>query len=297
MASYLMPRPFPYNAARFRFAFRLHLAAITVLALIAFLILQFSSRLLMVAYILIFAMVIVVALTLLNAMWPVRTTHSVDGESVVLRQGLSFKLSIPLSKVSKAKRTDVGTGRSGIHLDRGNGVLEVIAAGPEAVRLRLNDPVVHKGVLVREVLVDVLEPREFIECIRERKKGAILMERLPGGKGTKVPAGDREAPGPEDEADEGAGEGPEPDVAEDEAPEEPEAKRPEPLPSPPPVRVPKAAARPAPPPPRPDEPKAPERVPKAHPKSDDEDEIELVPALPSQNGAPARVVRIPKRKL
>ena len=278
MVSYMMARPFPYNAARFRFAFRLHLVAITVLSLVAVLLLRFSPRLLIIAYLLIIVMVTVVAVTILSALPPVRTVHSVDGNVVSLRQGLNFKLEIPLSKISKAKRVDIGKGRNGIHLDRANGALEVIASGPEAVRLRLNDPVVHKGALVREILVDVLEPREFIECIRERKRGAVLMERMDGGKRTETAPEEPEAGPDEDEPE----------------PEEEEA-----LPSPPPIMVPKTRARLRPPPgPEASEepPGEPPAVPRAPPKSDDEDEIELVPAFPSKNGAQARVVRIPKRK-
>lgn len=283
MASYLLPRPFPYNAARFRLAFRLHLLAVIGLALVAVLILRLSSALLLVAYLFIIAMVIVIALTLLSAMPPVRTVHTVDGECVTLRQGLNFRLAVPLAKVSKAKRIEVGTGRTGIHLDRANGLLEVIASGPEAVRLRLSDPVVHKGVLVREVVVDVLEPKEFIGCIRERKKGAVLIERLDRGKAAREPAKE-EAPGAEDGAEEEATVGP--------APEQPE-----PLPSPPPVKPPKAPAKPMPPQEAKAESEGPVAEKKARPpRPDDEDVIELVPALPSASGAPARVVRIPKRK-
>jgi len=259
MASYLLPRPFPYNASKFRFVFRLHLLAVIGLALVALLILRLSPRLVVLAYLFLIAMVIVIVLTAASAVWPVRTTHAVDGESVILRQGLGFQLAIPLSKISKARITQVGSNRTGIHLDPSNGVLEVIACGPEAVRLRLNDPVVHKGVLVREVVVDVLEPKEFIGCIRERKKGAVLIERMDGGKAAGKPA-EEEAPGADDETGE-------------EAPEEPAPEEPEPLASPPPVKRPKASA-----------------------KRDDEDEIELVPALPSASDAPARVVRIPRRK-
>jgi hypothetical protein len=149
------------------------------------------------------------------------------------------------------------------------------------VRLRLNDPVVHKGALVREILVDVLEPREFIECIRERKKGAVLMERMDGGKRTETAPEERQA---------------EPD---EEEPDEPEPEETEALPSPPPIRVPKSQARLRPPPGHEaseEPPEEPPAAPKPPQKSDDEDEIELVPAFPSKNGAQARVVRIPKRK-
>lgn len=270
-----MERPFPYNAGRFRFAFRLHLVAITALALVAVLLVRYIPRLLMVAYLLIIAIVIVVALTLLNALPPVRTTHSVDGEQVILRQGLGFRLAIPLSKVSKARRTEVGSGRAGIHLDRSNGVLEVIASGPEAVRLRLNDPVVHQNTLVREVVLDVLEPREFIDCIRERKKGVALLGTLDGGKAREHPTG-------------------EPAGTDAEVPEEP-APAVTALASPPPVKPSRATKAPA-------APSVPDPEPEALPAGreprdrDDEDEIELVPAIPSTDGAKARVVRIPKRK-
>ncbi len=266
-----MPRPFPYNAARFRFAFRLHLLAIIGLALVAILILRASPRLMPVAYILLVAMVIVIALTLLNALWPVKTTHSVDGEAVILRQGLGFKLVIPLARISKAKRLESGAGRTGINLDRANGVLEVIAHGPDAVRLRLNDPVVYKGTLVREVVVDVLEPREFIDCIRDRKKGAALLERHDRAtEAVRVPGPDA---GPEEPGRAEEIEGPDGPEA-PEGPEEPAEVRPEPLASTPPIKAPKAA-----------------------PRSDDEDEIELVPALPASRDAGARVVRLPKRKI
>jgi len=279
MASYLMPRPFPYNASRFRIIFRLHLLAIIGLALVALVVLRLSPKLLFLAYIFLTAMVAVIALTLSNAMWPVRTTHAVDGESVILRQGLGFRLAIPLSKVSKARRTEIGTGRGGIRLDRANGVLEVIAYGPEAVRLRLNEPVVHKGALVREVVVDVLEPGEFINCIRERKKGSALIERMDGRGAKPEPAG-VDAP------------------VEEEAPEEPAPEEPEPLEIPPPTKAQKPVRKQA-PPPEPEEtgePEEPAGRRAAPPRSEDVDEIELVPALPSASEAPARVVRIPKRK-
>jgi hypothetical protein len=303
MASYLMPRPFPYNASRFRIAFRLHLLAIIGLALVALVVLRLSPRLLFLAYILLAAMVVVIALTLTSAMWPVRTTHSVDGEYVILRQGLGFRLAIPLAKVSKAKRTEIGPGRAGIRLDRENGVLEVIASGPEAVRLRLNEPVVHKGALVREVLVDVLEPGEFIDCIRERKKGAALLGRMDSGARAKADedAGEdtEEAPAEEDQGEDGE--------SEEEARKAVTAER---------LRTwdgikgnlleahtPKAAkgratakpARPA-PPPEPEEPGEPAEEEDALAVLPEEDEIEVVPALPTTPDARARVVRIPKRK-
>ena len=145
------------------------------------------------------------------------------------------------------------------------------------MRLRLNDPVVHKGALVREILVDVLEPREFIECIRERKRGEVLIERMGGGKTPKPVPVEHEA-----ETDE-------------EEPDEPEPEETLALPGPPPFMVPKTRAGLR-PPPEPDAPEEPPEGPKAPPISDDEDEIELVPAFPSKNGAQARVVRIPKRK-
>lgn len=307
MASYLMPRPFPYNPARFRLAFRLHLAAVIGLALVAFLILQFSPRLLTVVYLIVIAMAIVIALTILVALPPVRTAHTVDGEAVILRQGMGFRLDLPLSKISKAKRTEIGLGRGGIRLDRANGILEVIASGPEAVRLRLNEPVVHKGVQVREVVVDVQEPREFIDCIRERKKGAELIERMDAGKARAGPAGDDGEDLEAAPADEDTGEDRESDDGERKAvtaerlrtwegikgklvETEPAAK----------AKA-KAPARPkkTAPPPEPEEPEEPgepdgdEDALAIHP---DEDEIELVPALPSASDAPARVVRIPKRK-
>jgi hypothetical protein len=281
MASYLLPLPFPYNASKFRFAFRLHLLAVIGLALVAVLVLRLSPKLVIIAYMLIIAMAVVIALTLVSAMPPVRTVHAVDGEAVILRQGLNFKLSIPLAYISKAKRTEVGTGRSGVHLDRANGVLEVIATGPEAVKLRLNEPVVYKGTLVREVVVDVLEPREFIDCIRERKKGAVLIERMDGGR-TALKSAEEEAPEPEE-------------AEQEEMPEEPSPEPPEPLESPPPVKLPKTAAKPA-AARAAGEPQKPAIKKQAPPNADDEVEIELVPALPSASGAPARVVRIPKRK-
>jgi len=313
MASYLLPRPFPYNASKFRFAFRLHLLAVIGLALVAILILQFSPRLLVIAYLVIIAMVILIALTFLTAMPPVQTTHSVDGERVVLRMGLNFRFEIPLAKISKARRVEVGTGRAGIHLDRSNGVLEVIALGPEAVRLRLNDPVVHKGVLVREVVVDVLEPREFIGCIRERKKGAVLIERMDGGNAAGKPV-EEEAPAEESQADEGPDE--EPDEEPSGAGSTPERSREAvaagnlktwdgirsklletPTANPPPIKRPKAPAKPRPPTEPEAEPEEPVAGNKATPpKRDDEDVIELVPALPSASAGSARVVRIPRRK-
>jgi uncharacterized membrane protein YfcA len=69
MASHLMPRPFPYNAARFRVAFRLHLAAFIGLAIAAVVLLRLSSRLLPIAYIFVIAMAMVFLLTIVNA-WP-----------------------------------------------------------------------------------------------------------------------------------------------------------------------------------------------------------------------------------
>jgi len=311
MASYLLPRPFPYNAGRFRFAFRIHLVAITALALLAVVLLRLLPRLVFVAYFMIFAIALIAALMLLNALPPVRTTHSVDGERVVLRQGLHFRLEIPLAKISKARRTEVGSGRPGIRLDRASGALEVIASGPEAVRLRLNDPVVHKGTLVREVVVDVLEPREFIasgpeavrlrlndpvvhkgtlvrevvvdvleprefiDCIRERKKGAALMKKLDP---------DKEVTGPDSE----------PGEPDEEPPEEPVPREPD-LPAPPPIKTSKKPESPSSEPGPAPEPEQPQTT-KRPPGPDDGDEIELVPALPSSAAPQGRVVRIPKRK-
>ncbi|MBM4250081.1 MAG: hypothetical protein FJ149_11805 [Euryarchaeota archaeon] len=275
MASYLLPRPFPYNAGRFRFAFRIHLVAITALALLAVVLLRLLPRLVFVAYFMIFAIALIAALMLLNALPPVRTTHSVDGERVVLRQGLHFRLEIPLAKISKARRTEVGSGRPGIRLDRASGALEVIASGPEAVRLRLNDPVVHKGTLVREVVVDVLEPREFIDCIRERKKGAALMKKLDP---------DKEVTGPDSE----------PGEPDEEPPEEPAPREPD-LPAPPPIKTSKKPESPSSEPGPAPEPEQPQTT-KRPPGPDDGDEIELVPALPSSAAPQGRVVRIPKRK-
>lgn len=166
--------------------------------------------------------------------------------------------------------------KSGIRLDRANGVLEVVAAGPEAVRLRLKEPVAYKGVLVREVVVDVLEPREFIDCIKERKRGSALIERMDTGKASAEPVDD-------------AGEDME------EGPGEPEEEEPRPVDSAPPVRTPKAPKKPA-PPPEPEEPEESGEEEDSLAVLPDEDEIEVVPALPATPDAQARVVRIPKRK-
>jgi hypothetical protein len=304
MASYLMPRPFPYNAARFRVAFRLHLAAFIGLAIAAVVLLRLSSRLLPIAYIFVIAMAMVFLLTIVNAWPPVRTVHTVDGEALTLRQGWGFRLAVPLSKISKAKRTEIGAVKSGIRLDRANGVLEVVAAGPEAVRLRLKEPVAYKGVLVREVVVDVLEPREFIDCIKERKRGSVLIERLDTGKASAEPVDDagedlEEGPAQEDQGDD--------EESEDEARRAVTAERLKTwegikgkVLETPPSKAAKGKAtgkpaRPA-PPPEPEEPEEPGEEEDSLAVLPDEDEIEVVPALPATPDARARVVRIPKRK-
>jgi len=268
MGSYLLPRPFPYNARRFRTVFRLHLVGVIALAFLAFVVIKVSPKLLFVAYIIIMCMAAVIGLTFINALPPVRTTHSVDGDSVVLRQGLGFRLNIPLEKISKAKLVGGRSGRPGIFPDRVNSTLEVLASNGEAVRLKLNQPVRYRGVPVDVIIVDVLEPREFIGCIRDRKKGAALMARLDGQRKKKTaepPEVPGEAPGkPERE-----------ESSDDLEPEEPPKPGPEVEEE---IRIPVAA-----------------KVKKA-PPPEEVDEIELVPALPGMGAAPARVVRIPKRK-
>jgi hypothetical protein len=214
-------------------------------------------------------MAMVILLTVVNALPPVRTAHSVDGEFLVLRQGLGFKLAVPLSRISKAKRTEGSSGKMGIKLYRANSTLEVLASDTEAVRLRLNEPIRYKGVDVDTIIVDVLEPRDFIDCIRERKKGASLLEKLGPGREPAAPP----APGDErvDEAEQTENTGDGREGEEEHA-----------------APAGKAAGETGAPASQGREEEVQQQA--------DEDVIELVPALPSEAPVSPRVVRIPRRK-
>ena len=294
MASYLLPRPFPYNASRFRFVFRMHLVAVIGLALVAVVLLRLSPTMVFVSYLLIFCMAMVILLTVVNALPPVRTAHTVDGEFLVLRQGLGFKLAVPLSKISKAKRSEVSSGRPGIKLDQANATLEVLASDREAVRLRLNEPVRYKGVDVDTILVDVLEPGDFIECIRERKKGAALLGKLGASGQPSIPIASVEEP---EDADQVPSASPGRQTPARHPPVDVDERVP--------PRAPAALAKSVLDPRRrqENEPEEPSEEPERESGETDgargetdEDEIELVPALPSQAVVQPRVVRIPKRK-
>jgi hypothetical protein len=185
MSTYLLPRPFAYDTKRFRNNLRIYAAAVIGLAAAGFLMLRMAPGNIAMVYILMISAVFVLVWLLVVPLPHLYTTHTVTGNAVVIRQGLGFNLSIPFDNISSIKEKDISSG-PGVRIDRAEGTLFVLATNSGNVRMMLRDPqTVNRGAFDCVVL-DVLDPREFISSVRERRKGEALMRKL-----EETPLGER----------------------------------------------------------------------------------------------------------
>jgi len=199
MSSYLLPRPFEYDTKRFRSSLRIFGMAVIALAAVGMLMRFFAAGSMVAVYIFMIAALFLMVWMLVVPLPHLSTKHNVTGDSVVLRQGLGFTLSIPFDNIAgiKSKQT---SSRPGIRVDRSEGTLYVIAAGPGNVRITLRDPQTVKHGAFDCVIFDVKEPREFVSCVKERRKGESLMRSLEEEPLPKKASAPKQEP-PEREAD------------------------------------------------------------------------------------------------
>jgi len=177
MSSYLLPRPFPYDTKRFRGNLRIYGIAVIALAAAGLLMKWMAAGNITVVYILMIAALFLLIWMIAVPFPLLSTTHVVTGEAVVLRQGLGFNLSIPFDNIAGIKAKELSS-KPGLRVDRAEGTLYVIAAGGGNVRIMLRDPQTVKHGAFDCVVLDVKEPREFVSCVKERRKGEALMRSL-----------------------------------------------------------------------------------------------------------------------
>jgi hypothetical protein len=177
MSSYLLPRPFAYDTKRFRSNLRICAAAVIGLAAAGFLMARMAAGNIAAIYIFMISAVFVLVWLLVVPLPHLFTTHIVTGDAVVIRQGLGFNLSIPFDNISGIRQKEI-TSRPGVRVDRAEGTLFVLATGTGTVRMMLRDPQKVKHGAFDCVVLDVLDPREFVSCVKERRKGEALMRSL-----------------------------------------------------------------------------------------------------------------------
>jgi hypothetical protein len=177
MSSYLLPRQFAYDTKRFRNNLRVCAAAVIGLAAVGVLMARIAAVNIAVVYIFMISAVFVLVWLLVVPLPMLFTTHVVTGDAVVLRQGLGFDLSIPFDNISGIKHREISS-KPGVRVDRAEGTLFVLATGTGTVRMMLRDPQTVKHGAFDCVVVDVLDPREFVSCVKERRKGEALMRSL-----------------------------------------------------------------------------------------------------------------------
>ena len=177
MSSYLLPRPFPYETKRFRNNLRIYAGAVIGLAIMGLLIGRMAAGNITVSYIFMISAVFVLAWLLVVPFPLLYTTHSVTGDSVMLRQGLGFTLTIPFGNISGIKAKEISA-KPGVRVDRTEGTLFVLATGTGTVRIMLCEPQTVKHGAFDCVVLDVKDPREFVSCVKERRKGEALMKSL-----------------------------------------------------------------------------------------------------------------------
>jgi hypothetical protein len=177
MSSYLLPRPFPYETKRFRNNLRVYAGAVIGLAVAGLLLGRMAAGNITVVYIFMIIAVFVLAYLLVVPFPLLYTTHSVTGDSVMLRQGLGFTLTIPFGNISAIKVKEISA-RPGLRVDRAEGTLFVLATGTGTVRIMLREPQTVKHGAFDCVVLDVKDPREFVSSVKERRKGEAIMKGL-----------------------------------------------------------------------------------------------------------------------
>ena len=177
MSSYLLPRPFAYDTKRFRNNLRICAAAVIGLAAIGFLMARMAAVNIAVVYIFMISAVFVLVWLLVVPLPHLYTKHTVTGDAVIIRQGLGFNLSIPFDNISSIKHKEISS-KPGVRVDRAEGTLFVLATGTGNVRMMLRDPQKANHGAFDCVVLDVQDPREFVSCVKERRKGEALMRSL-----------------------------------------------------------------------------------------------------------------------
>ena len=188
-----MPRTFAYNTGRFQRELRIYAGVIIALATLGFFVLRTNARLLPVVYLLFISAIMVMVLMLIGPVPHLRSKHAVTGDSVILRHGFGFKVEIPFDNIAFIKRHE-SYHKAGTRVDRQDDTLFVLGTGKAEVRLGLREPMAVSEGSFEKVILDVEDPGEFIDCVKERRRGRELLreyDRRAAGK-TKAPVPGRE---------------------------------------------------------------------------------------------------------
>jgi len=169
-----LPRTFAYNTGRFQRELRIYAGVIIALATLGFFVLRTNARLLPVVYLLFISAIMVMVLMLIGPVPHLRSKHAVTGDSVILRHGFGFKVEIPFDNIAFIKRHE-SYHKAGTRVDRQDDTLFVLGTGKAEVRLGLREPMAVSEGSFEKVILDVEEPQEFIDCVKERRRGRELL--------------------------------------------------------------------------------------------------------------------------
>ncbi len=118
---------------------------------------------------------LVLALLAIFGISPMLTAHEIDGDRLILRQGLQFKAVIPMRNIRDMRRVDAGPRRTGTWARTFGSTLYVTTRRYDLIQVRLKERQRFPWAMWKEADVVVFDTIDNLHLIRKMEGSGITL--------------------------------------------------------------------------------------------------------------------------